>query len=282
MEAQLQFHSIVRGARSGRGDSKPKPCAIRRRASSLVVLSTLVLLGAAAGPTPAFLQDGWLLAQSRLPCQPQHRMAQEAQLVDIDGLSDSPKGSKPDCSLLTQRASVMVACVALLVGVLAHVPAAEADAGGKILAGGASTGDTGSRKNMTRGVVLNGANFQGKNMRGVSFQQSSVQFGNFADSNLENASFFDADIKGANFTNAQMNQVNLELARVEDAILDNAVLTEAYISGNTNMKVKSIVGADFTDALLRKDQQKYLCSIAKGTNTFTKVDTADSLGCEQP
>lgn len=51
-------------------------------------------------------------------------------------------------------------------------------------------------------------------------------------------------------------------------------LTNAQFS-----RIKSIEGADFTDALLRKDVQMNLCKIAKGTNPTTGVDTRESLGC---
>jgi hypothetical protein len=43
--------------------------------------------------------------------------------------------------------------------------------------------------------------------------------------------------------------------------------------------VKSIAGADFTDALIRRDIQQGLCKLADGTNPVTGVTTKESLGC---
>ena len=43
-------------------------------------------------------------------------------------------------------------------------------------------------------------------------------------------------------------------------------------------RVKSIAGADFTDALIRPDVAKNLCKIAEGTNP-NGTDTRESLGC---
>ena len=40
-----------------------------------------------------------------------------------------------------------------------------------------------------------------------------------------------------------------------------------------------IEGADFTDAMLRKDVQKDLCKKAKGTNPITGEETKTSLVC---
>lgn len=47
-------------------------------------------------------------------------------------------------------------------------------------------------------------------------------------------------------------------------------------------KVGDISGADFTDALIRKDVAKALCARkdARGTNPTTGTDTRDSLLCD--
>lgn len=126
---------------------------------------------------------------------------------------------------------------------------------------------------------MNDANFTGQNLTGVSFQQSIVRYGKFKDAKLTGASFFDADLEGADFTGAEMTQMNLELARCTNTIFDNAIATEMYVNGTTQMEPASIEGADFTDTPFRKDQKNFLCKIAKGTNPVTKVSTRESLMC---
>mmetsp|Transcript_4705 Transcript_4705/g.6464 ORF Transcript_4705/g.6464 Transcript_4705/m.6464 type:complete len:241 (-) Transcript_4705:122-844(-) len=175
----------------------------------------------------------------------------------------------------------------LAAGSVAFTPFAGADGPGilidsKIEKGAASTSvnNSGSIKTITRGVDLSGANFEKKNLKGVSFQQSIIRGGNFRGANVEAASFFDADLSGADFTGAYMNLVNIELADLDKAVLDNAIITEAYVTGATTMLPKSIVGADFSETYFRKDQKKYLCDIASGTNPTTGVDTRDSLLCD--
>jgi uncharacterized protein YjbI with pentapeptide repeats len=48
----------------------------------------------------------------------------------------------------------------------------------------------------------------------------------------------------------------------------------------STFKDVNIAGADFTDAILGKVQQKELCKIATGTNSKTGIATRDSLGCK--
>ena len=66
---------------------------------------------------------------------------------------------------------------------------------------------------------------------------------------------------------------------MRQADLRGANLSGAFFSSTTKIDGVVIDGSDFSDTLLRKDQQKYLCSIATGSNPSTGVETRDSLGC---
>jgi len=58
----------------------------------------------------------------------------------------------------------------------------------------------------------------------------------------------------------------------------NANLTGAFVT-NAQFKRVKIAGSDWTDVVLRRDVQEYLCSIAEGTNPTTGADTRESLVC---
>ena len=151
---------------------------------------------------------------------------------------------------------------------------------GKIEGGGASTLQSGRIIAITRGVNLDNTVWEGKSLKGVAFQQSVMRKCNFNKAQLFSASFFDADLAGTTFVDADMKQVNLEMADLSNADLTNADLTEAYMAGAVIKDLKKIDNTDWTDVDMRKDQRTYLCSIAKGTNPKTGMDTRDTLMCK--
>eukprot|EP00326_Haptolina_ericina_P008095 CAMPEP_0181213154 /NCGR_PEP_ID=MMETSP1096-20121128/24747_1 /TAXON_ID=156174 ORGANISM="Chrysochromulina ericina, Strain CCMP281" /NCGR_SAMPLE_ID=MMETSP1096 /ASSEMBLY_ACC=CAM_ASM_000453 /LENGTH=191 /DNA_ID=CAMNT_0023304761 /DNA_START=1 /DNA_END=576 /DNA_ORIENTATION=+ len=161
---------------------------------------------------------------------------------------------------------------------------AERPENSKIQGGGASTLQAGRRITITRGVNLDNTNWEGENLKGVAFQQSVVRSANFAGANLRTASFFDADLSNSNFKDASMGECNLEMADLTGADLTGADLTNAYMTGAVVNGPKGgltkIDNTDWTDAQLRKDQRTYLCTIAKGENPMTGVETRMSLMCK--
>ena len=161
---------------------------------------------------------------------------------------------------------------------------AEKAENSKIQGGGASTLQGGRRITITRGVNLDNTNWKGEDLKGVAFQQSVVRSTNFEGADLRTASFFDADLANSNFKGAKMAEVNLEMADLSATDLTDADLTNAYMTGaivnGPKGKLEKIDNTDWTDAQLRKDQRTYLCTIAKGENPVTGVETRMSLMCK--
>lgn len=108
-------------------------------------------------------------------------------------------------------------------------------------------------------VQLTAANFQGADLQGAVFNGSTLT---------------QANLQGINFSNGIAYLSDLSKANLSDAILTSAMLLKS------NFRGAIVTGADFTDAVLDREQVLQLCQNASGTNSVTGADTRESLGCK--
>jgi uncharacterized protein YjbI with pentapeptide repeats len=126
--------------------------------------------------------------------------------------------------------------------------------------------------------ILIQTDFSKRDLTDSSFTKANLRYSNFSYSNLRGVSFFAANLESANLEGADLTNATLDSARLIKANLTNAVLEGAF-AANAKFDGAIIDGADFTDMLLRRDEQNKLCKIAKGTNPTTGRNTRDTLFC---
>lgn len=132
------------------------------------------------------------------------------------------------------------------------------------------------------GTSLAFKDFSGQDMTGKNFNKADMRGIDLTNANLEGDQMFGAICADAKFNGANMRYVDLESADLEGADLSDTILEGAMLTNTQFKKLVSIEGADFTDALIRRDVQKGLCQLpsAKGTNSKTGVSTRESLNCD--
>jgi uncharacterized protein YjbI with pentapeptide repeats len=121
--------------------------------------------------------------------------------------------------------------------------------------------------------------FSGQKLQKAEFSNANLESTNFSGADmigvvLSTSSLVNTNLHGANLTQALIDQVKFNGTDLSDAILVDSIMLRSRFK-NVNIK-----GADFTGALLGKEQVLQLCKQADGVNTKTGADTRDSLGCK--
>ncbi len=127
-------------------------------------------------------------------------------------------------------------------------------------------------------VTITSKDFSGQILIQAQFNDAKLEGANFSHADLRGAVFNGSSLKNANFTGADLSDAIAYLSDFSNADFSDVVFTSAMLL-KSRFRGAIVNGADFSYALLDRDQILQLCASAEGINSKTGVATRESLEC---
>ncbi|MFM7313176.1 MAG: pentapeptide repeat-containing protein [Cyanobium sp.] len=124
----------------------------------------------------------------------------------------------------------------------------------------------------------NEQDFSGQDLAHTSFAGAQGRHSSFRGADLHGAILTQAAFPDADFTGADLSDVLMDKVDFSGADFSGAVL-QGVIASGSSFRGATVTDADFSDALLDREDIRSLCREASGTNPVTGVETRLSLGC---
>jgi hypothetical protein len=124
----------------------------------------------------------------------------------------------------------------------------------------------------------NEQDFSGQDLAHTSFAGAQGRHSSFRGADLHGAILTQAAFPEADFSGADLSDVLMDKVDFSGADFSGAVL-QGVIASGSSFRGATVTDADFSDALLDREDIRSLCREASGTNPVTGADTRLSLGC---
>jgi len=128
-------------------------------------------------------------------------------------------------------------------------------------------------------VSVETKDYSGQDLVRAEFNNVRLKDANFSGADLRGAVFNGAVLTGANLHGVDFSNGIAYISNLSKTDLSDAVLTSAMLL-KSSFRDADVTGADFSEAVLDRDQVLMLCKTASGVNSVTGVNTRESLGCK--